>query len=427
MASLTALKASKATYPKDRKTGRYLLSDGNGLNLQIMPSGTKSWLLRFMLGGKSREMGLGSFGETADCLSLAQARERAAEARALLKQGIDPIDARKRSAEAAKIERALKAARTITFREVAEEYIQTHEAGWKSAKHAAQWSSTLGTYAYPVIGDTPVGSINADHLETVLKPIWQSKNETASRVRGRIEAVLDFAKSKGLRQSDNPARWSEGLKHRLPNISKVRRVSHHPALHWEKLPAFMSDLLKKVGTSANALAFCILTAARSGEVRGANWSEIDLNKKIWTIPASRMKGGREHRVPLSDPALDILSKMKALATDRYSLIFPSTRSRTQLTDMAMSQLIRGMNRVEGADNPPWTSTDDRPIVAHGFRSTFRDWCEEATFTPHAVSEAALAHVVANKVEAAYHRTDHFEKRRVLMDKWAEHCMSEILQ
>lgn len=417
MANLTALKVQKAKYPEGRK-GPFLMSDGAGLSLQIMPSGSKSWVLRFMLNGKARMMGLGSFGDQGDGVSLAVARELASAARSQVKQGIDPLETRQ-------AERAAKTAiiaRAKTFEEAAKECITAQEAGWQNAKHRAQWTSTLTTYAYPIIGKLAVGEVDADAIERVLKPIWTEKNETATRLRGRIEAVLDYAKAKGWRSGENPARWKESLKHRLPNVSRVRRTKHHPALPWQKLPAFMAILRQMDSVSAKALQFVILNASRSGEVRGARWQEIDLDQAVWTIPAERMKAKREHRVPLSKASLAILDTMKPLKRGPESLIFPSARKATALSDMALSELLRGMNEVEKGQTPPWVSQEGKPIVVHGFRSTFRDWCEEATSTPHAVSEAALAHVVSNKVEAAYRRTDLFDKRRVLMQEWAVHCL-----
>jgi integrase len=420
MPALTAMKVAKASYPEGKK-GPFLISDGQRLSIQIMPSGSKSWVLRFMMAGKSRMMGLGAYGDGKDGVSLATARERAAEARALIKRGIDPIDAREAATNAEKAALALSVAQTKTFREVAHEYIQAHKAGWRSPKSPTQWTSSLEAYAFPIIGNMPVAEVDADAVERVIKPIWLTINETASRLRGRIEAILDFARAKEWRTGDNPARWKESLKHRLPNLSRVRRTAHHPALPWQIVPAFIGKLQKKDGIAALALMMCILTATRSGEVRAAVWSEFDLEKKIWTIPAAKMKAGREHRIPLSEPALAILGRLQPLAAGRDSLVFPSIRKRAQLSDMALSMLVRGMNEVDEGQRMPWLASDDRPIVVHGFRSTFRDWCEEETSTPRAVSEAALAHVVESKVEAAYHRTDHFEKRRVLMELWAGHC------
>ena len=422
MPSLNALKVSRAAYPKGRR-GPALFLDGQGLNLQIMPTGSKSWILRFMLNGKPRTMGLGAYGDGSSGVSLAKARELAAEARSLVKSGVDPIGAREQAINAGRAAAALSIARAKTFKEVALEYVQAQEAGWKNPKHRAQWLSTLDTYAFPILGDLPVADVDADGVEEVLKPIWLSIAETASRLRGRIEAILDFAKAKGWRSGDNPARWKESLKHRLANVSRIKRTEHHPALRWEQAPAFIAALETREGVAAKALLLCILTAARSGEVRGALWSEFDLEKKVWTIPGVKMKAGREHRIPLSDPVLDLLSQLTPLASEKNALMFPSIRTKTKLSDIAFSMLVRGMNEVPDGKEIPWRANDGRPIVVHGFRSTFRDWCEEATSTPRAVSEAALAHSVENKVEAAYHRTDHFEKRRILMAQWASHCLS----
>ena len=422
MPSLNALKVSRAAYPKGRR-GPALFLDGQGLNLQIMPTGSKSWILRFMLNGKSRTMGLGAYGDGSSGISLAKARELAAEARCLVKSGVDPIGAREQAINAGRAAAALSIARAKTFKEVAIEYVQAQEAGWKNTKHRAQWLSTLDTYAFPILGDLAVADVDADAVEQVLKPIWLSIAETASRLRGRIEAILDFAKAKGWRSGDNPARWKESLKHRLANVSRIKRTEHHPALRWEQAPAFIAALETREGVAAKALLLCILTAARSGEVRGALWSEFDLEKKVWTIPGVKMKAGREHRIPLSDPVLDLLSQLTPLASEKNALMFPSIRTKTKLSDIAFSMLVRGMNEVPDGKEIPWRANDGRPIVVHGFRSTFRDWCEEATSTPRAVSEAALAHSVENKVEAAYHRTDHFEKRRILMAQWASHCLS----
>ena len=423
MTKLTALKIQKVKHPGNR-AGPFMVSDGLGLSLQIMPGGSKSWVLRFMIGGKARSMGLGAYSDHHGGVSLATARDLAAAARSLVKQGIDPIEARATARLAEEANVASKQAQAQTFEAAANDYISGQEAGWENAKHKAQWSATLKTYAFPKIGNKPVGEITADDLEAILKPIWLEKTETASRLRGRLEAILDFAKAKGWRTGDNPARWQESLKHRLPAISRVRRTRHHPALSWQRLPAFMTALKARDGVSSRALLFCILNASRSGEVRGARWSEIDLDNRVWTVPAARMKAKREHRVPLSDAAVDILKSVELLKRGADSLLFPSIRKGAALTDMAMSQLLRGMNEGEAGEPMAWIAQDGRPVVVHGFRSTFRDWCEEATSTPHAVSEAALAHVVSDKVEAAYRRTDLFEKRSVVMQQWADHCMSE---
>jgi len=367
-------------------------------------------------------MGLGPFGDGPDDVSLAKARELAAEARALLRKGVDPIEARDQALKDSREAEAAARGRSTSFRDVAMDFIRTHQVAWRNPKHRAQWVATLELYVFPAIGNIPISEVDVDSVERVLKPIWLTVNETASRVRGRIEAILDFAKATGLRSGDNPARWKENLRHRLPNLSRVKRTQHHPALSWRSTPAFMHALHLKTGVASKALMFCILTAARSGEVRGATWSEIDLEKKIWVIPATRMKRGKEHRVPLSRAALGVLDAVRPLSSDSDGLVFPSVRSGKMLSDMALSELVRGMNGTCQGAPIPWKANDGRPIVVHGFRSTFRDWCEEETSTPRAVSEAALAHVVGNKVEAAYHRTDHFEKRRLLMEQWGAFCV-----
>jgi integrase len=266
-----------------------------------------------------------------------------------------------------------------------------------------------------------VAEVDADAVEQVLKPLWLRVPETASRLRGRIEAVLDHARGRGWRKGDNPARWRGSMKHRLPNVSRVKRTSHHPALPWQQIGAFMAELGSKQGMPAKALAFAILTAARSGEVRSARWGEIDLEAATWTVPSERMKAGEEHRVPLSQVALTILTDLRRRSTGAASLIFPSTVRTRPLSDMALSMLVRRMNESEVGGPPTWRDAKGEAVVPHGFRSTFRDWCEEATSTPHAVCEAALAHAVADRVEAACRRTDLFEKRRVLMTAWAEQC------
>lgn len=424
MPSLTALKVAKAAHPGKHK-GPALLSDGHGLNLQIMPGGTKSWVLRYRFAGKSRMMGLGPYGDGKDAVTLAKARELAAEARALVKRGVDPIQRRNSAAQSVRDEALREASRSKTFEDAAYEYLEAHEVSWRNAKHRAQWRSTLETYAFPIIGQIPVAEINAEAVEAVLKPIWQTIHETASRLRGRIEVILDYARVKGWRSADNPARWKESLKYRLPSLSRVKRTQHRPALPWAKVPDFIQELETKRGIAAKALLFCILTATRPGETRGATWSEFDLEKRVWTIPAVRMKALREHRVPLSEAAIKIIEQMAPCAVTKDSLVFPSSKARALLSDMTLSKIIRNMNEAAGAEPLPWIANDGRPVVVHGFRSTFRDWCEEATSTPRAVSESALAHALESKVEAAYNRTDHFEKRRVLMEEWGKYCTSNL--
>lgn len=378
--------------------GRY--GDGDGLYLQVGKSGGKSWLFRFMLAGKSREMGLGSAAD----VTLAEARERAGEARKVLSAGRDPLEARREEER----QREAEKARAVTFKDAAGRYIAAHRAGWRNEKHAAQWDSTLTTYAYPVFGDVAVADVDTGMVLSALEPIWQDKPETATRVRGRIEAVLDWAKARGYRDREamNPAQWKGHLSHLLPARSKVARVEHHAALPWREVGAFMVDLRGRPATAARALEFAILTAARSGEVFGATWDEVDLAGAVWNVPGDRMKAGRDHRVPLSPQAVALLQTL-ADEGDCTGYVFKGQKKGRPLSSMAMLMLLRRMERGD--------------LTAHGFRSTFRDWAAEATNFPGEVAEAALAHIVGDKVEAAYRRGDLFDKRRRLMEAWADHC------
>lgn len=375
-----------------------MYGDGGGLWLQMSRFGTKSWLFRFTLHGKAREMGLGPV----HTVSLAEARQEAERCRKQLRQGIDPIEARK----AEKARSALEVAQVWTFKACAESYIAAHEAGWKNAKHADQWRNTLATYAYPTLGALPVQGVDTGLVMRVLEPIWTTKTETATRLRGRIEAVLDWAAARKYRQGENPARWKGHLDKLLPTRSKVQKVAHHPALAYDQMGAFMAQLRGQDSVGARGLEFQILTATRTGEVIGARWAEVDLEKRVWAIPAERMKGGREHRVPLSSAAVAVL---KAMAAQRQEgdWIFPGAKAGKPLSNMAFLQLLKRMKR------------DD--LTAHGFRSSFRDWAAERTAYSREVAEMALAHIVADKVEAAYRRGDLFEKRARLMQDWADFC------
>lgn len=379
-----------------KEPGRYADPGCRGLWLQIAAAGTKSWLLRFMLNGKARAMGLGSV----ELVPLAEARERAREARRLLLDGKDPLEARK----AERLVQQLDAARTLTFEACAIKYIAAHEPTWRNGVHRAQWRSTLATYAYPTIGDLPVAEVDTTLVLRVLEPIWTERPETASRLRGRIEAVLDWATARGYRQGENPARWRGHLNKILPARSKVAQVRHQPALPYAELPTFMVELRVNEAISARALEFLILTAARTGEVIGACWSEIDEQSQIWLVPPERMKSKRPHRVPLSDATMTVLSKLPRLADCDY--LFPGARPGKPLSNMAMLELMRGMRP---------------PFVPHGFRSSFKDWATEVTDHSRDIVEAALAHVVGDKVEAAYRRGDAIEKRRALMRDWANFC------
>jgi integrase len=372
-------------------------SDGGGLYLQVSESGAKSWIFRYSVNGKAHYHGLGPL----QTVSLAQAREKAKACRHLVLDGIDPIAARR----AKRNEQQLAAAKAITFRQCAEAYIQAHAAGWRNSRHAAQWPATLETYVYPVFGPLPVQAIDVGLVMKVLEPLWVAKPETASRVRGRIEAVLDWATARAYRQGENPARWRGHLENLLPKKSKVRRVEHHAALPYAELPAFMAELRQQGNIAARALEFLILTAARTGEVRGALWAEIDLKAHLWIIPAERTKAHREHRVPLSNPAAAILEAL--VPVSRGELIFPSDTARGPIGNARMLRLLARMGRGH--------------LTAHGFRSTFSDWCSECTHFPSEVREMALAHAINSQVEAAYRRGDLFQKRRDLMDAWARHC------
>ncbi|BDG74070.1 tyrosine-type recombinase/integrase [Roseomonas fluvialis] len=388
-------------------------ADGGNLYLRVAGRNAGKWTLRYAIGGKSREMGLGPYDADGKAgLTLAQAREAAEEPRAILRAGLDPMAERDRKATEAKAEAERLAAhaqaKARVFRDVAAEYIAAHSPGWRNAKHRAQWTATLTTYAYPTIGGQPVDEIATDDVLRCLQPIWTAKPETAKRVRGRIEAVIDYATARGWRETVNPARWRGHLANLLPARSKVRRVQHHAALPWQEIGAFMVDLRKRPGTAARALEFCILTATRTGETLGARWSEIDMGAAVWTIPAERMKAGREHRVPLPGAALAVLAEMAPLCPEEGDgFVFPGAVETRGLSSMAMLMLLRRMGRGD--------------LTTHGFRSAFRDWTEEATSTPHAVAEAALAHTIGDKVEAAYRRGDLFAKRARLMADWADFC------
>lgn len=395
MADTFLNKLSPRQVATETRQGRY--ADGGGLYLQVGPTGTKSWLFRYMLDGKSRQMGLGSV----NTFSLKEARMFALDCRKLLHDKIDPIEHRK----AERQQRRLDAVSTITFADCAKKYITSHQSSWKNPKHAAQWASTLETYAFPIIGNLSVQMVDTDHVMKILDDIWHTKSETASRVRGRIEAVLDWATAREYRKGENPARWKGHIDKLLPARSKVKKPQHHAALAFDQIGEFMKSLKQRESVSARGLEFLILTACRTSEVMGAEWGEIDFDNKVWIIPALRMKAEKEHRVPLSSEAMDILRRMKNVAVSDF--IFPGTQKNRPLSNMAFLQLLKRMNRGD--------------LTAHGFRSTFRDWCSERTNYPNHVAEMALAHTIESKVEAAYRRGDLFEKRRRLMRDWALYC------
>ena len=307
--------------------------DGDGLYLKVTSGGSKSWVFRYMLGGRARYLGLGS----AASVELGKARELAAKARELVRQGIDPIEHRQQERAQTK----LAEARGMTFRQCAEALIASHEAGWRNARHRQQWPNTLATYVYPILGDLPVSAVDTDLVLKVLQPIWSTRTETASRVRGRIEAVLSWAKARGMRGGENPAQWRGHLDHLLPARSKVRRVEHHPALPYPEMPSFMSRLRESEGISTHALEFTILTASRTGEALGATFDEFNLDAKLWTVPAERMKGGREHRVALSLRAIAIVKQMAEIQLSVY--VFPGMRSGRPLTATALRMLLRDLH------------------------------------------------------------------------------------
>lgn len=373
------------------KPGRWSVGGVDGLSLQVTESGAKSWVLRVRVGGKQREMGLGGF----PTVSLADARDRARAFRDQVSLGTDPIATRRASQSAAAAERSAQQ----TFAAVARDYIAKNEKAWTNPKHAAQWTSTLKTYAEPVVGSLLIRDVTTAHVIKILEPIWTTKTETASRVRSRLELVLDFAIARSLREGPNPARWKGNLDAVLPKAAKVAKVEHHKAVPVGQVAAFMSKLRNQVGVGAKALEFAVLTAARSGEVRGAVWSEINLEAALWVVPSERMKAGREHRVPLSAPAVELLRGLKEGGPS--DLLFPGQRG--PLSDMSLSAVLRRM-KVDA--------------TVHGFRSTFRDWCSERTSHLSEVAEMALAHAVGDKVEAAYRRGDLFQKRVDLMRDWS---------
>jgi integrase len=395
-----------------RKPGYHI--DGDGLYLQVTPGCAKTWVFRYMLRGKAREMGLGSLSR----LSLAEARVEAKKQREVLRKGIDPIEARAASRAA----QALESARSMSFKECADSYIEGNRASWKNAKHATQWENTLRDFALyhsddrqkdvkerrPLLRDLPVSSIDTPEVLLVLEPIWRSTPETAARLRGRIEAILDWARVRKYRSGENPARWRGHLDKILPKRSKVQKVRHHPALPFTEAGAFMKTLREHDGTAARALEFIILTAARTGEAIAAQWGEIDLEEGVWTVPASRMKARKEHKVPLAPDAIALLKRLPKVSGCDF--VFPGARKGKHLSNMACLKLLDRMGRKD--------------LTVHGFRSTFRDWAAECTNFPREVAEAALAHAVGDKVEAAYRRGDAFKKRSLLMAAWAGHCAKE---
>ena len=384
---LTAMAVSKL-----KGEGAYAVGGVPGLQLQILGA-SRAWVLRFVINDKRRRMGLGSY----PAVSLAEARDRARLARSLIRSGIDPIDQRASNKETI----VAAAAKSLTFAKAAEKFIAAHEDSWSNAKHRLQWVSTIGTYANPIIGQLPVAAIEQRHILQTLNPIWRSKTETASRLRGRIEQVLNWAKVQGLREGPNPARWRDHLDLLLPAPEKVSPVKHLAAVPLSEAKLIWQLICDTSGMGAQALQLQILTAGRSGEARGARWSELDLEGAVWVIPKERMKAKREHRIPLPRQAVELLRKQPRIVG--AELVFPSSRN-TPLSDMTLTAVMRRLKRTE---------------VPHGWRSTFRDWVGDCTDYPSELAEIALAHSVGSKVEQAYRRGDMLEKRRPLMQEWAD--------
>jgi integrase len=409
-----ALPFNRLTAVQVRTLGPGRHADGRGLYLLVRPGGGAWWTLRYKRKGWVREAGIGP-ARGGDALTLAEARAKADGIWRMHKGGLDPLAEKQAAAKRAAADAQDRQARAVTFRAAAEAHIQAFQAGWKNPKHRAQWSATLEAYAYPHMGALPVAEVETPHVLAVLEPIWRTKPETATRVRGRIEVVLDYARVSGWRRGENPARWRGHLGKLLPARAKVAAVEHHAALPWAEVGAFMAELAKLGGVAALALRYAILTAARTGEVIGATWGEVDMQAGVWTIPAVRMKAKREHRVPLSAAAVAILAEAAKLCTseDPGAPVFRGGRGARGLSNMALLMTLRRMKR----DN----------MTAHGFRSTFRDWVAEHTAFPREVAEAALAHILKNKSEAAYQRGDMFHKRRAMMAAWATFCAAPYVK
>lgn len=381
------------------KPGLHAVGGVPGLQLQVTPTGARSWVLRIVVGTKRRDIGLGSFG----AVTLAQARERARDMRAKVWEGIDPVEQRR----AARARLIAEQAKAITFEEAARRAHGAKELGFRNVKHRADWISSLERYAFPLVGSLPVGKVEVAHVQQVLNPIWHTRTETASRLRQRIESVLSWATVSGYRSGDNPARWKDNLKELMPAPDKIRKHVHYAALPWQDVPAFIAEIRKREGVSARALEFAILTAARSGEVRGATWGEVDLDRALWTVPAERMKEGKKHQVPLPPEVVVMLRKMRSASSS--GLIFKAPRG-GPLSDMALNGLCRRMNV---------------PAVPHGFRSSFKDWCRNNTRYADEVSELCLAHVSSDATRAAYARDALLPQRRELLQAWAKYCSKPI--
>jgi integrase len=373
----------------------------------VREDGSGFWVFRFTSGGRTREAGLGR-ARGRNAVTLAEARAKATKLRQQVRDGVDPLAEREAAAERQKAEETLAKANAIAFRDVADRYLAAHEGSWRNAKHRQQWAHTLRDHVFPRIGDMPVCEVTTAHIMQFLEPLWRTRTETASRLRGRVESVLAYATARGWREGPNPAEWRNHLANLLPARAKVQRVEHHAALDWREVGSFMTKLREQEGIAAACVQYTVLTAARSGEARGMVWSEVDLAEAVWRVPGARMKASREHRVPLSCPALAILARMAELRTDDapHALVFSGARPGRPLS-------VGGLLGAVAATG--WDAT------VHGFRSTFRDWAAEATSYPNHVVEQALAHAIGNQVEAAYRRGDLFEKRRALMHEWASFC------
>ncbi len=380
--------------------GKY--EDGGGLRLVVSPTGSRKWVLRYTVGGRRREMGLG----TPPDVTLAEARSKASEFRAMVHSGLDPL--REKNREQTKIPR---------FRDCALEFVDIQKGGWKNAKHVSQWRNTLETYAFPIFGNLGVDAIDTEDVLAVLSPIWEHKTETAKRLQGRTENILDYAAAKNFRDQMNPARWRGHLDKLLPKPSRIQIIRHLPAMPFEEVPSFVSSLRQLKTNGALALAFLIVTATRTSEVLGARWSEMDLKSRCWIIPADRMKTRREHRVPLSELATELLSE-RTNYFEGNEHVFVGARQGRGLSNMTMLKVMRSMGYGVGCEKGDF--------VPHGFRSSFRDWAGEVSSYPGDVIEMALAHTIRNKVEAAYRRGDLFEKRRALMDSWAIFLEGDLL-
>lgn len=412
---LSALEVKRLQHPDTSRNATFAVGGVSGLMLQITPNGGRTWLLRVAVGGRRREIGLGAFPD----VTLAQARERAREAKDQIRRGIDPIEERK-AARA-----ALSAARHrgLTFAEATDKYLAAKLDAFKNAKHRQQWLNTLQTYAMPELGKMQVNEISVQDVLRVLEPIWQTKTETASRLRGRIEAVLSWATVSGHRTGDNPARWGGNLKELLPAAAKIAKKSNQPAVQIDDAPRWFSALSEREGLGARALEFIALTATRSKEVRGAVWEEINFDVGLWIIPAARMKMEREHRVPLTPKALTLLEALPRFEDN--PLVFPAPRG-GEMSDMTLSAAMKRLHSANIAAGGTGfvDGVSKRPAVPHGLRSTFRDWVAERTNFPGEMAEVALAHKVGNAVEAAYRRGDMVEKRRVMMSAWADFLTSK---